>query len=262
MAFANPFQVSNFGANNPELALIPDEEIRKKIQRQALFKGLGAAGQALLNNSTKSTGQAFGAGAGAFDTGAQGGVSHGILVDQNRRAALAEAAKQKRIGELQELAPNKIAAELGILTGNSSLTSKAFDTPKVDSLIGDVNPANFTSESVQAFSQSKDYSDLRLKPNLKGGAASAAMQNLFEKQAATFLGARITPDGHIAGLDKDQSSVQRALATKAGKYFKSGKYNEAEAMSKAINEFEKDGKFPYKIKNIGDKRTVNFSDLK
>ena len=185
-----PFKSENFGANNPELGLLRDQETKAALQRSSMMAGLGAAGQALLANSGKSTGQAFGAGAKAFQEGADSDIQKGVLVDDKRVTQIEEAAKRARLDTARSFLTPEDQRKFDVAndTGNAQMMSSLYEESL---LIQDINPEQWFPASVEAFRKTvKDgkpnYGVLvRYDPNGagSGGGNSVSIEAQLYKQA-------------------------------------------------------------------------------
>ena len=260
-----PYKSANFGANNPELGLLKDQETKAKLQRSSMMAGLGSAGQALLANSGKSVAEAFGAGAEAFGTGSNQHMNQGLLVAK-------EIDKEKGLDAIGA-DPNmthaqKKAFDYARLVGDPSLYKSYLEKPQN---IGTVDPTQFTTESLEDFDTSQedgspDYSLLKVKPELLKDAMTTGdgvrLTQNFETQAANMLKFKFITDSEgnmtidgfeLGATDKNLTKYQasafhRQLVADAFDLYMNGVYQDprtniiqqvtpANAMNFATNRF-------------------------
>ena len=234
----NPFAMDNFGASNPQLNLITDPDVKKQMQRQAMFKGLGNAGAALLNNTTASAGKAFGAGANAFNVGASESVNEGLMVDKERKAILAETQRQARLQDVKKhLGPmDQQAYQVALDTDNKAVIADLFKKSQREGLIADINASNFTPKSVEAFRASvdagkPDYGVLISSDGAGGsGSGSVSLYNLLYKQATGQYG-KIDPQTGEFLILEGRAPEMQDLYTEAARLIATGQANIGNAIS-------------------------------
>ena len=234
----NPFAMDNFGASNPQLSLITDPEIKKKMQRQAMFKGLGNAGAALLNNTTASAGKAFGAGANAFNVGASESVNEGLMVDKERKAILAETQKQARLADVKKNLSkmDQDAYQVFLDTDNKAGIAELFKKSQREGLIADINASKWTPKSVEKFRASVEAG----KPNYGvlidadgaggSGSGSVSLYNLLYKQATGQYG-KIDPTTKEFLILEGRAPEMQDLYTEAARLIATGQANIGNAIS-------------------------------
>ena len=263
--FNNPFAIEKFGANNPELSLIKDDEVKKQIQRQAMFKGLGQAGTALMNNAGQGAGKAFTAGANAFGVGSTAGVKEGIMVDEKRRAELAEQQRQMRMGDAKKhLSPmDQDRFQMALDTDNKALMTQLYEKGQKESLIAKVSPSSFDTKSVDAFrasvdAGSPDYGLLIPKENAGGGANNVSLYNLLYKQAVGQYGKYDPATGEFLILEGQAPKMQE-LYREAARMIAVGEADIGNAVSLAATKVGIDQKDLSKTKPKSS--NTDFSDL-
>jgi len=250
-----------FELNNPELQAIQDPELRKQLSRQALFSGLSSAGASLLQNADQGGAKAFGAAIPQFTQGLDQSVSQGILVNEKRQKAIAEAKRKERINNiLDKLDPNsRDRAQLGLDTGIETITSDVFKSP--ENFFNKGNRGDFTIESQAIFEESGKLGDLRFRDTGKslGGGLKTADRNLLQRQAELQFAASTDPaTGKITPLVNSAPKIQ-ALFAEAVRLIDADKANVGNAISKAARKLNIDVK---DLKNVKPStKNVDFNSL-
>jgi len=220
-----------FSFNDPRMALLP-EAARAAINKQALFKGLGDMGAGLLAQSgyqagpAPTLGEAIGKAAPAFSKGVGDTIAQGLLTDETLTKRATEKARVDRINDFLSSSyisePEKEKVRLAIDVGDTSAAMEHLFRAE-EGLINKINVDDFTTESVERFKNSRNYSHLVVRDDTSGsGGGGVSAEKFLYEQAEKLWSQGTDPEsGQLQILINTYPTIQ-ALYDRATTLWRSG----------------------------------------